>query len=359
LTRFAGRLLLSLVAAAFVLVPVDAASNSAMAPPPLTNVMEPSTGLKPLLTGLLDRKGAPDPEWQNMISAYVVNTTWADLQPSPVPALSPDNAIDSAIAEVRRLNQARPFAPMQLKLRVLGGDAAPAWAKQLDGPAVPVQDDATGRRGTVGRFWTERYGEAYADLQRLLAARYDQVPELAEVTIGRCTTFFGEPFIRQASSPSTVAALLRAGYTSAADARCLAAQVNAHRAWQRTRSGLAFNPWQRIEPDGSVTIDEAFTESMMTNCIGILGRRCVLENNSIRWEPLKGPYDAMYQAMQLTGAPIAFQTATPERIGDPFRTLQWAIAHGASAVELNQDYPTYPMILLLAASYALAMNSTR
>ena len=309
-----------------------------------------------MITGFIDRKGAPGSAWAEMVNAYVVNTTWAELQPSPAPALTGGNAVDQAIAEVRRLNQGRPGAPIVLKLRVLAGDSAPAWAKQLDGPPVAVQDDTSNRQGTIGRFWTGRYGGAYAQLQRLLADRYDGVPELVEVTMARCTTFFDEPFIRHASNRATTTALVGAGYTAAADARCLAEEIDAHAVWQHTRSGLAFNPWQRVNPDGSVTVDEAFTESMMTYCRVRLGRRCVLENNSIRWEPLKGPYDAMYRAMQLLGAPISFQTAAPERIGDPFLTVQWAAAHGANAVELNRDYPSYPRVQMLAARQRLAAN---
>jgi len=341
---------LVLLSTALLLTPLDGASA-------LANGALP-TGLKPLISGLVDRDGPPDPAWQPVIGAYVVNATWAELQPDPVAALIPGNVVDTAITEVRRLNQARPAAPLALKLRVLGGDGAPAWAKQLDGPPVPIQDDVSGRRGTIGRFWTTRYGDAYAGLQRLLSSRYDQVPELAEVTMGRCTTFFAEPFIRQASTPVTGAALVAAGYSAAGDARCLAEQIDAHKVWKRTRSGLALNPWQRVEPDGSVTMDEAFTETMMTSCIATLGRGCVLENNSIRWVPLAGLYDTMYRAMQRTGAPISFQTATPERIGDPLRTLDWAVAHGAAAVELNRDYPSYPMAALGSVSAGLVANAS-
>jgi len=358
LARFARGPLLAIAATAVALVPVGGASGSiAPLPPVLANVVAPPTTVKPVVTGLVDRSGPPDPAWRGVVSAYVVNTTWAELQPNPVATLSPGNAIDAAIAEVRRLNQASPATPLRLKLRVLAGDSAPEWAKQLDGPAVPVQDDVSGRRGTIGRFWTDRYGEAYAQLQRLLAGRYDRVPELVDVTIGRCTTFYAEPFIRQASTPVTGAALVAAGYTAAADARCLTAQIDAHSAWQLTRSSLALNPWQRVQPDGSVKIDEAYTETMMTECVSRLGPRCVLENNSIRWEPLAGAYDAMYQAMQRNGAPIAFQTATSERIGDPLRTLDWAVAHGAGAVELNRDYPTYPLAALVTASIGLTANA--
>jgi len=337
--------------------PGQPGSNSI--PGPVPTVLPPPAGLKSMITGFVDRKGAPAPTWSTVIHAYVVNTTWADLQPSPAPVLAPNNAIDSAIADVRRLNAAGSpggVGAVVLKLRILAGNSAPAWVKQLDGPPVPVQDDTSSLTGTIGRFWTDHFGAAYAQLQRLLAARYDNTPEIVEVTMARCTTFYDEPFIRHASNLVTAAALVGAGYTAEADSRCQAEEIDAHAVWQHTRSGLAFNPWQRVNPDATVSVDEGFTESMMTYCRAKLGRRCVLENDSIRWPTLKGPYDSMYQAMHRLGAPISFQTAAPERIGDPLLTIQWAEAQGANAVELNRDYPTYPMVQVVAAQNGLAAN---
>jgi hypothetical protein len=45
----------------------------------------------------------------------------------------------------------------------------------------------------------------------------------------------------------------------------------------------------------------------------------------------------MYRAMARQGGPLAFQTATPQRIGDCSATLDWAVAMGASYVELPHD----------------------
>ncbi len=77
---------------------------------------------------------------------------------------------------------------------------------------------------------------------------------------------------------------------------------------------------------------------MMQYCRQVLGTACVLENNSLR-DPAPGAaYLSMYQAMVELGAPIAFQTATADRIGSLSQTLAYAVSLGASSVELPAGY---------------------
>jgi hypothetical protein len=243
---------------------------------------------------------------------------------------------------VRRARELNAKGPrVVLKVRLLSGIHAPDWAKRLGGAPFGVTDPASGRGGTVGRFWTAEFGAAYAQLQGKLAALYDGVPEIAEVTVSRCTTVFDEPFLREISSPDAPNAYLAAGYTVAADQRCQREEIDAHRVWRRTRSGVAFNPYQFIAADGKARIDEGFTEQMMTYCRTSIGPRCVLENNSIRWPPLTGRYASMYAAMQRLGHPISFQTAAAGRIGDPVQTVVWAAGFGADAVELGAGTSAY------------------
>ena len=64
-----------------------------------------------------------------------------------------------------------------------------------------ITNPQDGGTGTIGRFWTDDYGAAYDQLETLLAAKYDNVPEIREVTISRCTTFYDEPFIRDTTAP--------------------------------------------------------------------------------------------------------------------------------------------------------------
>ena len=61
---------------------------------------------------------------------------------------------------------------------------------------VPVTHVQTEQPGTLGPFWTEEYIDAYAELQRLLAARYDDNPLVRDNAISGCMTVFAEPFQR-------------------------------------------------------------------------------------------------------------------------------------------------------------------
>jgi len=293
--------------------------------------------LKPVLAGLLDRSGPPPASYVTSLAGYVVNAYWRDLQPTPAETLAPDNAIDQAITEVRSLNAA-DHTHLALKIRVYAGVWAPQWAKQLGGAPVSVTNPQGGATGTVGRFWTAAFGAAYNELESLLAAKYDTVSEIREVTISRCTTFYDEPFIRDAGDPATIDALIAAGYTTSADETCQREEIDAATVWHHTHSDLALNPYEAIGPGGGVVTDELFTESMMEYCRQVLGDACVLENNSLRYPVQGASYESMYASMSLLGAPLAFQTATASRVGDLTATLAYAVSLGANSVELPGGY---------------------
>jgi hypothetical protein len=138
-----------------------------------------------------------------------------------------------------------------------------------------------------------------------------------------------------------VQSLLDAGFTATLDEQCHRDEVDAQKVWVHTRSGLSFNPYQRILADGTIKNDTVFTEQMMDYCRAQLGPRCVLENHSIREVQNQGPsYDRLYSSIDARGGAVAFQTAAPERVGDLGVTLQWAVDHGAANVELPTSYRT-------------------
>ncbi len=307
--------------------------------------------LKPVLAGLLDRDGPPPSGFLTSLAGFVVNVYWKDLQPTSGASLAPDNAIDQAITEVRSLNAAH-HTNLGLKIRLFGGIWAPDWVKELGGAPITITNPQDGGTGTIGRFWTDAYGAAYDQLETLLAAKYDSVPEIREVTISRCTTFYDEPFIRDTTAPSTVTALINAGYTFAADQTCQQQEVQASTVWQHTHSDLAFNPYQLIAAGGATSTDEAFTESMMQYCRQVLGSACVLENNSLRIPPPGAAYVSMYAEMQSLGSPIAFQTATASRAGDLTQVLSYAASLRASSVELPAGYAS----IATPASFAAATS---
>jgi hypothetical protein len=296
----------------------------------------PSAGPKPILTGLLDRKGAPDTSTAGRVDGFVVNVGWSDLQPAAGGAIASGNAIDAAVIAIRGRSD---LAGKRFKLRVMAGPQSPEWAKKLGGGPFTIQWD--GETLTMPRFWTPEFGAAYTALETKLAARYDGTPELAQVEISRCMLTTAETLLRGGSVPAVPKALVAAGYTAALDDACQRDQMRAHDVWKQSRSGLALNPYQRIDATGWVTGDEPYTESVMATCRSTLGARCVLENNSVRSPQPPDPYPQMYAAMAAHAAPIGFQTAASDRIGDEMQALDDAVSYGANSIELNRDYPNY------------------
>jgi hypothetical protein len=328
-----------------IVTPTPGPSPSASASP-----VAPQS-LKPMLQGLVDRNGPPPAGFQGAVTSFVVNVSWATLQPTPDGPITSDNPIDQAIAAAERLGP-----NVGVKIRLLAGIDDPDWVKQLDGGPVAVNSAADAAGGTIGRFWTADFGTAYDDLWSKLAARYDAVPQVREITVARCMTVFDETFLRDTADTTSVDHLLAAGFTTAADQTCLEDEIAIGAIWKHTRIGVAFNPYQEVLPGGEQRTDEAFTESMMQLCRANLGAQCVLENNSIRWPPMGSAYTPMYAAMQSLGAPISFQTATTARIGSLDDTLAWAITVGADAVELPQGYAGATAATLRTFASRLALN---
>jgi hypothetical protein len=243
-----------------------------------------------------------------------------------------------------------------VRLRVTGGTDAPEWAKRLGG-GEPLPWYADGVLvGTVGRFWTAEYGAAYRNLQERLAELYDADPRVRDVVVARCTTEFAEPYIRQTGQlERNRPGLEAAGYTGADDDRCHREEIDAHRVWQRTRSYLAFNPYQRIHEDTwTHSVDNAFTLRMIDYCRETLGPRCVLGNNSLGPDRPQA-YDDMYRYIAAMGGPISFQTATAAKVcagQAPCPAAAWnatldlALRYGAGAAELPggaTGYTTWPV----------------
>ncbi len=327
-------------------------------PSPATSAL-PSpapNNLKPPLTGLLDRNGVPPASYLGALGGYVVNVYWKDLQPTPGASLTPNNAIDRAITEVNALN-AQHGTQLGLKIRVFAGIWAPQWVKDLGGSPISLVNPQGGGTGTIGRFWTDAFGSAYDHFEDMLAAKYDEVPVVREVTISRCTTFYDEPFIRDTNDPGDVTALLDAGYTPTADEQCQRQEIATATVWQHTRSDLALNPYEVIGTAGTKAVDEPFTLEMMQYCRQLLGLGCVLENNSLRYPVTGNGYEAMYESMSELGAPISFQTATADRVGDLSETIGYAVTLGANSVELPGGYQSIETPATFSASSKLLANN--
>lgn len=314
---------------------------------------EATVVLKEPMSGLIDRAEPATGPHASVVDAFVVRVDWSELQPEQEPGTDHGAELDTTT-----IDQALAVAGaegMTVRLRVVGGIHAPGWAKALDGAAIPWYSDGA-PVGTIGRFWSARYGAAYQNLQERLAARYDDDPLIADVVISRCTTEFAEPYIRQTGQLAlNRPGLQAAGYTSAADDQCHFDEIDAHDVWKSTRSYLAFNPYQRID-DGTWTasVDLPFTYQMIDYCRAALGERCVLGNNSL--EPDRpSSYYQMYAYIAAKGGPISYQTATAAKVCNGQApclaatwnpTLEMALTYGANAVELPRGgtgYTTWPV----------------
>jgi hypothetical protein len=320
----------------------------------------PVTGdVKPLIRGLIDRQGEPNKNMLDVVHAYVVKVNWADLQPEANGPIATDNAIDKAIARVRESDYKQ--VGMALKLRVFAGVNAPDWVKDLGGTPIQYTNTQEGGSiggGTIGRFWNTASQQAYAQLQQKLAAKYDTVPEIREITMSGCTTLFDEPFVRQPAS-GNAQKLAAAGYTEAADKSCIVSAMKAHDVWKHTTTDVDFSPFPDVE-GGTDQRDVGYPIQMMNTCRQLLGNRCGLQNNALSTDKLANPdFTEMYQAMSRLGSPLIFQTAARKRIGDPEQTLTAAVHYGANSVELPQGYPRWPMDQLQTAAAGLAQNPVR
>jgi hypothetical protein len=271
------------------------------------------------------------------MGGWVVNVTWASLQPTSGTAIASDNAIDQAIALI---HSTPAYGGMHLRIRIFAGIDSPSWVDAMSGGSVYIYNSAAGQGGQVPRFWTAPVEAAYAHLQVLLAAEYDTNPVIEDVTISGCMTVFAEPLIREVTDPTSVADLLAAGYTEAADQTCQEDAIAAQGVWTHTHSSIALNPYQAISGSGSVSIDEAFTQTLMAYCHSTLGNRCTLGNDSIRTASLGTQYDQMYSSMKGTGPTLYFQTAQASLVGNLQSTVLWAIGEGANDVELPGGYST-------------------
>jgi len=310
-----------------------------------------ASGLKPVLTGLLNRQGIPPAAYRSAEGGYDIQGThddqgnpdvgdvsWAELQPTAGGPIVANNAIDLAVADVRAWNAANPSHPEALKLRVEAGIHSPSWALNLGGSCVVITDPTSGTSGCCPRFWTTAFSTAYYQFEAELAAKYDAVPEIGEVDMAKNTTIYNESLIRQVQNPASISALLAAGYSTAVDEQQQLQDITSLGTyWKHTHVGFAFNPYQTANP---VTQDEAFTQQLISAGRAALGDRLVLENNSLRQGYLSGngDYQAMYAYMCGVGGPIGFQTATLSKVGSIQAVLTGAISWGAASLELPSGY---------------------
>lgn len=307
---------------------------------------------KPALRGLvsidqLSSKAAT--EVHNMS----VNIPWSELQPNSSTQFNRPAEIDAAVARVKKLGTCAG-----VEVRVLAGVESPNWAKTLSGPPVPYYVQEDNRRGTIPRFWEKPFQDAYAAMQARLAAMYDNTPQIRLVAMSMCTTFYAEPMIRQGDDGNNATNLIASGYTISKDEQCQARQISTQQVWTRTRSLLALNPYERVDLQHRSQPDVNEALAFGRQCRQVLGKRCVLGNNSVRWPPLTGNYRTLYDGLHAMGPPLAFQLAVPTRVGDVVRAAQWAADIGAVSLEITETQAEQYAQRLHTTNNKLSQNSS-
>jgi hypothetical protein len=274
--------------------------------------------------GPLERKAG-------IFGGLVVVATWNQLQPTANAVIGKGNAIDQALAKVRRYNKLNPQKPIGVRLRVWGGFEAPDWAKSIGGD--PIATVHNGRDRTVGRFWLPAYLRAWTRLQQQLAALYDNEPLIQEVSVTACMSFTAEPFYVPMDD-TVLPELQAAGFNPQVHKYCLNHAIGTYAAWQQSRLVLSVNPLRSV-PVSQGPADAEFTKRVMHNCRETLGVRCVFDNHDLDTN-LAPPLLPIYHYMKRQGPEIVFQTAnaTPENFDG---TIRMGVRYGASAIELYQD----------------------
>lgn len=295
--------------------PVPEPSPSAEPSPTPEPSPSPAPGAKPVPTGL-STSGFSSPFYTTAYDVATLNLYWDLVEPERdvMRAWVLDNALDAAEAAGVTQVRIRPFLGMR----------APTWAKALgDGP-IPYVEPQDGSTSAVPDVWDPAYQAEVEELLAWLAGRVDDDPRVPLVFATGAMTAFGEPMIRGIASADNRRALLVAGYTKDADRAAQRWQLDAMRPFEHTLIGLAYNPWQYVNADGTGGTSLAETEAVMDYHTALLPARAVLTNHSIRssYIPSPPPLYTLFRAR--TQWPHQFQTAAASRIGDLRATLGWA-----------------------------------
>jgi hypothetical protein len=272
-----------------------------------------------------------------IFGGIVIIASWAQLQPTSESEIADGNVIDQALADVREYNAKHPEKPLAVRLRIWGGFKAPAWAMKLGGPPISAVHNNKNRR--IGRFWSPEYRQAWARLQKKLAARYDSRPLIREVSMTSCMSFTAEPFFSP-SENSVQDPIRAAGFTEAAYKECLRNGLADYAPWKRSRIVLSVNPLRTGLNQGPG--DPEFTMQIMRECRRELGVRCVFDNHNLDTN-LPRPLLPLYALMKQLGPEIVFQTGgtNPK---DFDGTIKKGVEMGATSIELWQDYGGFPTV---------------
>jgi hypothetical protein len=322
--------------------------------------------IKPLLKGLISMEDArclnannnrcvPDDSISdafstpNILHGVVINVTGTQLEPHEEEFTF--GAIDQALENIAQYNATYNAHPLRAILRVETGQMAPDWVKSMSGGPISIFRRSNHAPITIPLFWTVEYRKAWRELQRRLAARYDDAPLIAQISNTSCAHESDEPYVNPVDSASIIA-LYKAGYTNAKFQDCLLASVHDYHAWRVTRVDFTQNAFENIivdtingEPQGKVAQpDLNATISIIKAFRDAFGdERAIIGNHDLTDPPHPANVD-LYKALRKLGKPIEFQTGSPGvprsngtstgEFADWNGTIELGVHIGATAIEV-------------------------
>ncbi len=328
--------------------------------------IESAPTLKAPARGLMTRDGLPAVGW-DFIDNAVLAAYWSDLKPT---ATGPYDwsSIDSQLAKLAERGVTG------VRIRIYVGRHAPSWVKKLYGPSVSsgpgespsvdcsreggiaVVNPQSDVAGCVPYFWRPLALDAYEELMRQVALRYDNNEMVREVVDSACMTVYAEPFYRAHSELSSNKRLWDAGLSPTADRACHEHAIDIHnRQFVRTRTALAINTWDLLDPTQADyqrgSWEDAY--SFATWAKDRMGEKLELQNNGLgetssercNLSPVD-PAASYWCYLKSVAGPKGFQTETWDRLADGggtganglYLAIDNALSMGANSLELPGGY---------------------
>jgi hypothetical protein len=269
-----------------------------------------------------------------------VDVGWAQLEPRQ--GQYDWAPLDSSLAAVSAYNRVHPSSALGVKLRVVGGYAAPSWATRIGGAPITIEDRAhTAGPGTLGRWWTGPYQASWSTFEHVLAAHFDADPLIRTVQVTSCATTTAEPFITPGGAADR-ADLAAAGWTASDEESCLSGAFAAYSGWHHTAIDYPINALV-MDVDGRRTATTAFPSTIATECAASLSRggpECIIDNHGLRDSSATAPgsswlfalIDRLWQQHPTT-TQVGLQAFGPTA-GEDCAALDVAVTHHARSVEL-------------------------
>ncbi|WP_164009377.1 hypothetical protein [Pyxidicoccus trucidator] len=237
------------------------------------------------VSGAMTRSGVP-PASATYVSSAIVMLNWKDLETA-------DQVFNWVPLRNAVANVTSGTSVTNVKLRIMAGIAAPAFAKRAndgagpqfvnapatsEGPAVDCSGAGEGGvggyypagAGCVPFFWSQAYLAEYREFMSALQAELLSNPTtyggrtldqlVSTVVDSACMTAYAEPFYRAQKQGYTHQRLANAGLSHQTDLDCHLGAIDVHRDVFGTsrRTALAINKWDVVQPGCTVssTADE-------------------------------------------------------------------------------------------------------